>query len=499
MSNGTQPASAEHDRPIASEPQAEGHDNAGEAQAGAVHTALLSGGASDPNDAPAGLARMDSVAREQAVMRMQAQRGNRAVARVIARRLSVQRQPTDPSVTPGLDASMLHVNITAKPAPSGTVTTSIQGSGEQGRLTATSPLIRFTASVTLDPKVNLGGSDLIKVGPVQTLMSTERTGIYKKDGKVVAELSQVHGMVRDARPLKYAEDKDKKEVFAAEPPFYDRPKDLSDTMPSATVEFMDQPTMALPLEFGGGKLAAIRGADKFNTSVGAKRAGLIITMNPFGWQVDWTTELKDDYSIATDEKGNPLAKGISTWAEEKGIALNTEEWAKLALKDQPWVMKFTSVEAAMTESALSLLLGLLAAREADPASAAFMAEALKKKNAAFSIAVRLNRSIDRGIVWEEDAVSVFAHLHKQSDTQGPVTIANGQSHTWSIAFNDIADPASINMNTIMSVWAGGGTKKKPILGEFAEFPYPFSGAKTIQPSDAEYKTGEYLITVGFGG
>src|SRR5947208_570482 len=237
-------------------------------------------------------------------------------------------------------------------------------------------------------------------------------------------------MVRDARPLKYAEDKDKKEVFAAEPPFYDRPKDLSDTMPSATVEFMDQPTMALPLEFGGGKLAAIRGADKFNTSVGAKRAGLIITMNPFGWQVDWTTELKEDYSIA----------------------MNTEEWAKLALKDQPWVMKFTSVEAAMTESALSLLLGLLAAREADPASAAFMAEALKKKNAAFSIGVNVNRSIDRGIVWEEDAVSVFAHLHKQSDTQGPVTLANGQSHTWSIAFNDYADPASINMNTIISVW-----------------------------------------------
>ena len=495
-SEPAQPAHA-HDESGAAERQAYATDAPGEAQAGTAHEAVLGGGAADPNEAPQRLARLDGAAREQTVMHLQAQRGNRAVARMLAKRRAVQRQPVDPSVTQGLDASMLHVAITEKPAPSGTVTTSVQGSGDKGMLTATSPLIRFKATVSLDAKVNLGGTDIIKVGPVQTMTSTERVGVYKKDGKVVAEFSQSHGMVRDARPLAYQGDEKKGEFFAAEPPFYDRPKDLSDTIPTTTVEFMDQPTMGLPLEFGGGKLAAIRGADKFNTSVGAKRGGQIITMNPFGWQVDWTTELKEDYSIATDDKGNPLAKGISTWAEQQGIALNTDEWAKLALKDQPWVMKFTSVEAAMTESALSLLLGLVAAREADPASAAIIEEALKKKNAAFAVAVKLNRSVDRGIVWEEDAVSVFAHLSKQSDTQGPVTIANGKSHSWSIAFNDIADPAAINGGSVLSVWAGGGTHDKPILGEFAEFPYPFSGSKTIQVSNADQKTGEYLITVGF--
>ncbi|MDZ4722224.1 MAG: hypothetical protein SH847_27485 [Roseiflexaceae bacterium] len=423
--------------------------------------------------------------RNRALLNHQARHGNQAVLRMLQR--GPDPAPADPNVKTGLDASMIKVTVMKTPSGGGNVSVKKVGSGPDGYAQIESPKIEGEYGVTLDPSIKIGDKAEIKVGPVQTMTSSERVGIYKKDGKVVAEQRFSLGQTRDARPLSY----DGKETFVAESPFYDKPQPLKDADPTASVHFIDRPSLRMPLEFGGGQLAGLRGADRFITSIGAKRDGTIITMNPFGWQVDWTTELGADFSVPTDANGNPISKGISTWEEKRGVAIDSPQVARDLLQHADAIFSFKSLDAALATPNSLLIVGLPAARRNDPDSANFMEQALKQKNPTFTIRIEAIKTATHN-TWsaDEDVLEVFANIVKQIPNKGPYTMKAGASQSVDVTLSELADASAINESAEMSVWLGGA-KDVAILGEFVKFPFPFTGVQTLRLSKDQ--NGEYRV------
>jgi hypothetical protein len=416
------------------------------------------------------------------------------VPKVQAMGYQVARQDTpEREVKSGLDASLLLAVITKPINAGGQVTTRKEGEGEKAIVKVTSPQITFSAGVSLAAGVKLGeDSRYIKIGTVQTLVSSNRVGVYKKGEQVVAEYANTMSMARDTMQFAYGAGEER---FAAEPPFYDRPKTISDQHPSEFIDFKDQPGFGLPLEFGGGRLAAVKGSDHFNTSIGAKRDNTIITLNPFGWEVNWDATLDADFNVANDAEGKTTAHGIKTFEEKTGIVMDVGPSTLDLAKGMQPAFTFTSVEAAMNESAIILWLALAASRQRDPASAVFIEEALRKKNPAFRVLLTVDRSATRG--WLDsgstDAIESFAHVTKQSPVKGPYSVAQGKSQAIDFNLNEILDPVSVNAASKLSVWAGG-QKESGILGDFVELSYPFLSQGTIVPYKGE-KRGEYRIEV----
>jgi hypothetical protein len=421
--------------------------------------------------------------RNQAILNRQVRYGNQAVQRML------QRDPADPNVKTGLDASMLKVTVMKTPSGGGNVSVKKVGSGADGYAQIESPKIEGEYGVTLDPSIKIGDQAEIKVGPVQTMTSSERVGIYKKDGKVVAEQRFSLGQSRDARPLSY----DGKETFVAESPFYDKHESIKDANPTVSVHFIDRPSLRMPLEFGGGQLAGLRGADSFITSVGAKRDGTVITMNPFGWKVDWTTELGADFSVPTDANGNPISKGVSTWDEKQGVAIDSPQVARDLLQHADAIFSFKSLDAAVATPSSLLIAGLPAARRNDPASAAFMEQALTQKNPTFTIRIEAAKTATHNILSaDEDIMEAFANIVKQTPTKGPYTMKAGSSQSFTATLSELADASALNESAVLNVWLGG-TAESAILGEFAKFPFPFTGAQTLKLN--KNQTGTYQIYV----
>jgi hypothetical protein len=442
--------------------------------------------------------------RQNAVSQMQKHSGNTAVqaqinhaqmSRLVSPRLHADSghiaRDEDEDVNKGLDASMLAVNMSTPPASGGKVSVQKTGDGPGGMVKLTAPHIAYTAGVSLANGVKLGSENgAIKVGPVQTLVSSVRTGVYQKGNSVVAEMSQNLSNLRDARPLRYADDTSKS-TFTAESPFYDKHGVITDMAPAHTVNFEDQPKFALPVEFGGGRLVAVNGADEFNTSVGAKRENVgTITMNPFGWKVDWSLNLAEDYSIKKDKDGNPIASEIAIWEETRGLVIDSETYAREVAGSTPYIFTFKTLEAAMTESAASLWAALLPARQHDPAAAKNIEEALRQKNPSFNVKL----TVAETATWGSDTIGVFANAGKQSATRGPFALNKGESETISFKLTEIMDPGNVTSASQLSVWAGGHGDEA-ILGEFLELPHPFTGSGSIAVTDSDGDVGHYSIEV----
>ena len=424
------------------------------------------------------------ILRQKQALQLQNVIGNQS-----AQRHFLQRDEAPNEISKGLDASMLNVVVTQPPSSTGQVTATTQDK----LLLLNAPEINYKATVSLSDRVTLGNENgVIKVGPVQTLVSSTRTGVYKKGGVVVAEYTKTLASVRDARPLSYHDDANRSQ-FVAESPFYDRHQTITDSLTECQVHFMDRPTFPLPLELGGGHLAAVRGSDNFNTSIGAKREGAgIITLNPFGWGVDWTLDLAENYSIINDAEGNSIAKGISIWKEFQGIAIDSPMYAKLQSSQTPEVMIFHTLEAAMSESPLSLLGLLLTTRAHDPAGVAHIEEALRQKNPTFNITVT---TIKTATSWGDD-MGMFAHITKQTELYPLPDMDEEESRVTPVSFNSLCDPASIQADSQLSVWVGG--EGEAILGDSVTFPLPFLGSKTVFVSSYDKNGGEYLVSVKLG-
>ncbi len=464
---------------------------------------LLAAAAGDPLESQSGFLgerRHPRAQRQDVARKIGSAHGNRHLQRVVglAQRngRALQRQDeVEKRVMKGVDPGMLKVEVTKEISVSGAMSAEKKGEGAAAIVAIHAPKISFIANVDMPSDVELSeqGEGFMKVGPVQTMTSSTRVGVYKKGEKEVARYTnQMNDPVRDSKRFKYAGEGG--EGFPAEQPFYDKPGPLTNDIRSATVSFEDEPTMSLPLEFGGGRLTRVEGADRFNTSIGIKRSGVIKLVKPFGWQLDWSTDLSENLDIQEDEEA--ARQHITSWEEATGIVMDTETYAWKEAAKKPPIFTFYTVDAAMTESASTLWLALAAARNLDPGSVSNIEEALRRKDPNFKIKLTVSRSANRGFFGgaSSDTIGIFAVASKQSKVNGPYTIEEGASVTVGFKLSEIIDPSSIDSASKLKIWAGGHGDEA-ILGDFAELGYPFLSSASISVTNADGGGGTYKVDV----
>ena len=318
--------------------------------------------------------------------------------------LNVIQRDEDDNIKTGLDKSML--NVTSTPAvqkgalsvSNKTLQTTDDGVHVQ------SPMIEASASFKLKDDIKLGKENpLIYVGPIQTLMSSSRIGVYKKNGKVVAEEVQKTEEIRDAslggtrqNPIKPPK------------PFYFglngyTPGRLSENNRIIdNYKFMDRPGFALYKKFADGQLSAVKGRDVFNTSWGAKREDTVLTFNPFTWEVDWNVDLDQSYSMI----GKPSDLQIAD--ARTAVIKDTEEIA-LDKGVTKYISVYHTIDAAMTQSAAKLWSDLLPSRNYDASKAVNIEEALRQKNPSFEVSITAENIVN---AFSDDLDTFFTILPK---------------------------------------------------------------------------------------
>jgi len=417
--------------------------------------------------------------------------GNRHLQRTVPRIIA---REDEKRIMKGIDLSMLTIAITQPITKSGALSTESRGEGPNAIVIVHAPEITFSAEVTIpnDVKFSEDGDGFMRTGPIQTMTSSNRTGIYTKGGKEVARYTNKQGAVRDSWRYPNADGS----FYGADRPFYQKPEGISENTPSASMDFKDRPSMSLPKEFGGGRLSKIEGADRFNTSVGIKRGGQIAMANPFGWSLDWSADLGEDHAPSGDAESLSAESRIKTWEEATGIVMDTDDYAWKAMKDIPPIFTFSTVEAAMTESAASLWMALIAARGHDPDSVANIEEALKRKDPTFQAKLTVSKSVNRGFFGgaKTDSIGIFANATKQSKISGPHSLEEGKSVTVGFKLNEIIDPSSITSSSLLKIWAGGHGDEA-ILGDSAELPFPFLTSGYMAPTNANGEAGSYQVIV----
>ncbi len=392
----------------------------------------------------------------------------------------------------GIDLSMLTITST-EPTKSGTLSTESRGEGPTAIVIVNAPKIAFSADVSIpeDVKLSEDGPGGCRVGPIQTMTSSNRTGIYTKGGKEVARYTNKQGAVRDS--WRYPNEDGS--FYGADRPFYQKPVALT-TQTSASISYEDAPKMSLPKEFGGGRLSKIEGADRFNTSIGIKRGEQIVMANPFGWSLDWSADLGEDYAPSGDAESLSAEKRIKEFIVATGIVMDTDDYAWKAMQNIPPIFTFNTVEAAMTETAASLWMILITARGNDPGSAANIAEALNRKDPTFQAKLTVSKSVNRDLFGggSSDSIGIFAHASKQSKLSGPHSLEEGNSVTVGFKLTEIIDPSSITSSSILKIWAGGHGDEA-ILGAYTELPFPFLTSGAISPTNVDGEAGSYKVAV----
>jgi hypothetical protein len=406
--------------------------------------------------------------RTEDVLSLQRTGGNQAVQRLLADRArsgvtapAVQRQGHDPGTgdkpVTGLDAGMLKASG-GELQYSGNVTVTHSGDKVQ----VDSPPVSFDATVELKEGLKLEGEpSFIQAGPVQTMLGSERTGVYRRgglpDGKIIAEKHITTGETRDAQ----YDPKDPSKPAVHEP-WYSQPSLITDGNRQADVKFFDQPGFILPEKMSQGpeqgKLTETKGEDRFLLSLSAKRGDTLIHLESSNWEAPW------DVDAAALKKG----VGGEVTAASATNPVHTSEGPIALAASQEW-SAFRSVEAAMGASAAELLQSLPMASVHDREAWGYMVEALRRKNPTLSITVTVEETAE---IFSADDIQLTATGHKQVQ-QGPISINDKGSHTFSFGLTDVFDPAAIGPDAIINfqVQDVGVVSNEPATGSW-RFPFP---------------------------
>lgn len=393
----------------------------------------------------------------------------------------------------GLDASMVRVVSFVRPTPlptrilkPGQAYKNILGGEEtvnEGNVSITSGGFGLTAVAALADNLVLSDKPepRIDAGFIQTVVSSQRSAIYKKDGAVVAERIQggPAGPTRDARG-----DRDFK-------PFYSGSQGLNNSSPVAELYLGDQPRFESPVELGGGKIAETRGKDVFNTAVGFKRGDTIVKLHPIEWSVDWDAKLDGAQNFEKDAKGADQNHGFTSrdLKEGEGTFITSGRNAVDVANDTPDLDVFHTVEAAKTQSGSTLLRALLRARAHDPATAKNIVEALRQKTVLFDVTLR---SVKKANLVFADKVDFWAQCHKTSATQRR-ELGAGDSVTIQVGLWEVLDPDKLQRGEKLKLWAGS----EGHLGGAVELAYPFVGSAQIDGSSGA--DGVYKVSVDISG
>ena len=340
--------------------------------------------AEDPTDRP-----LDSAS----INTLQHLAGNRAVADLLTDQIPVQRdQPTGAGSAspPSLDFNTLDMpGGSGVPTLDGVVTATPDGAGG---VYVDGPTVRMDpVSVSIKPGVTLGDGKSILYGPVQSVVSSERIAQYKSPGAgstdpPIEKKNELGASLDQA----YLLGTGGKKFGVGQPPFYLAPRTLSDvhstdTMSVSTDEgagVLDKPGWPAPATIGSGmcapQLVGTAGEDKFVTSVAAKYAGdaNLFHLSSTHWEVPWTIPALDAYRGGTGGAGT---SGVAT-----GVPPKTEGEIAVAQQGKNWI-SFPTLGDAMLMPATTLLANLNPARDNDPTSFEYSAQALLLKNPAIHI------------------------------------------------------------------------------------------------------------------
>ncbi len=336
--------------------------------------------------------------------------------------------PGTPSTIPHtLNASMFDVSD-AQPVLSGNVTATPIA---DAKVNIESPNVSFAATATLHSDVQLDAGEIIKVGPTQTLLGSERTGVYRRggtpDGEIIAEQRSTVGEVRDAQ---WQSNPDGSVRADVEAPWYSRPSFVSDSSRTATVNFLDRPSFELPATVGAGQLTETRGSDQFITALSAKRDKQVVHLTSSHWEVPWEVTI----DAAGAGRGGIVTGGSSD------VGPTTLDGPIAVQAAQEW-LAFSTIETAMTASNRVLLDHLLAAKTNDQTAYQNIVEALRRKNPTVSVSIAVG-STDAWVGTDDLELVVQGSEHH---VLGEIN-DRGTAH---ISFNlcDVIDPISMTAST----------------------------------------------------
>jgi Domain of unknown function (DUF4157) len=372
--------------------------------------------------------------------------------------------PTTAPIPHTLNAGMFDISG-AQPTLNGVVSARpLPGS----QVTIDSPDITFNATATLHSDVQMDTDEIIKVGPTQTLLGSNRVGIYRRgglrNGEIIAEQKSQVGQVRDAQ---FQRNRDGSYRADVEAPWYSRPSTITDTNRTAQVQYLDKPGFELPSAIGEGRLTETRGSESFITALSAKRGEQVVHLSSSHWEVPWALTI--DATRAA--QGSAVTGGSSDQVPptlDGPIALQaTQEW-----------LAFSSIEAAMTASNRVLLDHLLTAKTNNQTAYMNIVEALRRKNPTVSIDITV-RSTD---AWfGTDDLELVAQ-GSQRRTLGKMNDRATKSVSFQLC--DLIDPMSITASTHLKF----ELLNHNLLGRSAtkSWVYPFNEASAKMDGGGEY-------------
>ncbi|MCA9986311.1 MAG: hypothetical protein KDE59_18510 [Anaerolineales bacterium] len=392
------------------------------------------------------------------ILNMQRTVGNQAVQRFLDSRTETRVQ-RDPDPVEHIDASMFTVSggdlqhdgvVTAGPAD------------DLVQVSINAPRITFSATVDKHDDAVLGAGNFVSVGPVQTLNSSQRVGIYRlggdPNGPIVTRHNQAVGQVRDAQ----WNTNDDGEIYATAPePFYSQPSLISDGSPSATVNYLDQPGFELAPSIGQGILTEVEGAESFTLSVAVKKGEELVHLKNHNWSVDW--------NVPITPLGRTEGSAIQSSATTDNPAVTSGNIAVQMVRS--W-LGFPTVEAAMGVSSHTLMSNLIPARQNDTTSYNNIVEALRRKNPAIKIWLTVEETAE---TFGADEIEVTL-TGSSSATEGPVTLNDNEWDTFDFHLLDVLDPGDISEDSSITISAADTGM---ISNDAATIPwnYPFAESR----------------------
>lgn len=373
-----------------------------------------------------------------------------------------------------ISSSMFTVSGAA-PQSSGNVTA--HRSTASGTMTLRAPLISYNADVQLNSSFCPGSSDIVEVGPTQTLNSGNRIGIYREAGLATGDIvAQKHQNVSNVRDAQWTTNS-RGEIVASFPePWYGRPHRVSASFPQTTVGFRDQPAFELPLRIGNGFLTETQGADSFTVGLSAKKGSQLLHLSSHDWSVPWSMDL-----ISTNQ-GLP----ISVSPASAGPSVTTGPIAMTASHE--WIF-FPTVEAAEAVSVRMLIENLIPNDLYDTSRVSYLniIEALRNKDPKFQFTIAVNETAD---FWGDDEVSVSV-TGRLTARRGPFSLGEGDSQSFEVSLQEVFhDPILIHGSSKLLILArdqGQGHAFGTI-----EWAYPFHDQSS--PANFSGEEGEYTLT-----
>jgi len=396
--------------------------------------------------------------------------------------------------------------------------------GNMIRLQSPEIIATSTASVNL-PKDKKLGSKTVQVGPIQTLMSSKRTAIYRKDGKT-QQKSKNMGRIRDAAPVSHKDGTTTYSMKSEKGPFYsgnpnveihkqDAGKDQSqkraegdvgqadlgsfagDKPPPVQVVMIDQPSMTAQKELpDGSKLIGTEGSDEFNTSAGFKTStGQTFAKAPFGWRVSWnkTIDLEKPEDKAAAEKAAKDPKNDAIQADFSVKDAVVEETEVFAVQ----LANINSVEEASYRDLSWLVTNMPKAREVRPEAADFMEQAIANKRVTIAVTPRKTATSETSPSAKLN-LEVTASITKLGATKS-VQAMIGQTVEVVTTIGALANAAKLSLNESVHVaaheWSSGTFGDTQYLGGTCSVPLPLGNASTGTLSGGD---GSYDVTVRVG-